>query len=399
MSRPLAPSTSKSNIAIRNPNDYSEALKFVLDIVTINERPNVVGSAKYRGFKYSSDVDVFEAVSVNTCKEEAIALYANLISTIAAEIAMTNREILFNNFRAGMDNRYCFNITGKTTKCDMTKITDKLCSKGLICHEKHVELDKLACKGCWEEFAEQLRKLRTVRWKILDLINQRTILPLGKVMTLREAICMTSLVKLDVISYIEGRLQSVEVIYLFKYTDKNRRQQAIQDLEDYTERIKEDFSRYSSKEHYDPLKLMKRLWSYSNFINCNKIVNLLLPLYTSDMSALNQVVADIEILRELIENHRMQPVKIMLLEATGFKKRLFNHLELEQYKKVYSHIDCVTTLWADIENGGKFDKETFLMMINELEHYLKKVIKKLSNEFLQKARSSFNTVKCRPINL
>ena len=377
--KPLSSSTFK--IVVRDPDNYPDSLKFVLDIVTINETPNVVGSAKYMGMSYASDVDVFEDILMKTNKKEAVELYANLIATIASEIAMTDRKILFNGFKAGMDNRYSFEMTEHTKKNEAAVELNKLCAKNLIDHDKHKELNSLLCKGDWKEFNEQIRLLRTIRWTVLELIEQKKHLTAGKSMTLQEAIAMPSLVKLDVISYIESKVQ------------------AIQDLGDYMVRMKEDFDRYSSVEEYNPLKLMKRLWAFSNFIHCGEIVKLLLPLYRSDMSALNQVVADIEIMRDLVTKQEQIPTKTILIESAGFKKRMFNHLDVKGYRRVHSHLDGIIRLWVDYENGRKFDKNTFLQLINELEQYLKPIIKKISNDFLKKAILEFNKVRCRPIDL
>ncbi len=373
-----------TKVLLKDPSDYPDSLKYVLDVVTINETPNVVGSAKYMAAKYSGDVDVFESVNVDMNKKDAVDLYSNLISTIAIEIMMTNRKILFNGSKAGTDTR--FQMTDEMSKYNRKKFANNLCLMNLISHCEHEELDKMN----EEEFKDKLKKLHVLRWSLHELAAKKKQLRGDKVMTLNEAICMPDMVKIDVISYIEGRLQSIEVVYIFKYKNK-----PIQDLGDYEERMRSDFEKYSSPEHYNPLKLMKRVFAYSRVIDCGEIIKLFTPLYAADMSALNQIVADIEILRNLVEMQPHCPISIMLLEVNGFKKRLYNHKQSD----VCNKLEPITDIWLEWKDTGYFNSELFLSIINELEKDLKVIIFDLSKTFMDKITAKFNTIECRPIDL
>nr|QBK92612.1 MAG: nucleotidyl transferase [Pithovirus LCPAC401] len=373
-----------TKVLLKDPSDYPDSLKYVLDIVTINETPNVVGSAKYMAAKYSGDVDVFESVNVDMNKKDAVELYSNLISTMAIDIMMTDRKILFNGSKAGADVR--FQMKDEMTKYNRKRFANNLCSNNLINHCEHVEFDKMN----EEEFKDKLKKFHVLRWTLRELATKKKHLRGGKVMTLNEAICMPDLVKIDVISYIEGRFQSVEVVYLFKYRNK-----AIQDLGDYEERMRSDFDKYSSPEHYNPLKLMKRIFAFSRVIDCGEVIKLFTPLYSADMSALNQIVADIEIIRDLVEKQSNPPINIMLLEVNGFKKRLLNHNQPD----VCNKLESITDIWIEWKNTGYFDSELFLSIINELETELKVIIFDLSKTFMDKITAKFNTIECRPIDL
>nr|QBK93254.1 MAG: nucleotidyl transferase [Pithovirus LCPAC403] len=373
-----------TKILLKDPLNYSDALKYVLDIITINEKSNVVGSGKYAYAKYPGDVDVFETVDTDLSKVDAIELYSNLISTIAVEIMMSGKEILLNDFKAGADKRY--KMDEKMTVYNRKKFSNSLCIDDLIDHQDHMELDKMNEK----QFTEKLKTYSVLRWTLHELATGKKYLIKSKIITLSEAICMPDLVKMDVISYIEGRLQSLEVVYLFKFKGN-----PIQELGEYEERMRADFVKYSSQEHYNPLKLMKRVMAYSMYINCSEIVKLLTPLYSENMSALNQVIADVEILRDLVEKHKQPPIGIMLLEVLRFKKRLYNHLQPDVCEK----IDRVKPIWLKWKKSGWFDAKTFLCVINELEENLKPIIFNLSKEYIDKITSKFNTIRCRPITL
>jgi len=56
------------------PEKYPEELKILLNIITINEVPKVVGS--YTNHKYQSNVDVFERVTLAASKQEAAKLFS-----------------------------------------------------------------------------------------------------------------------------------------------------------------------------------------------------------------------------------------------------------------------------------------------------------------------------------
>ena len=206
-----------AEVRVKDPSQYPPSLKFVLDVITINEKANVVGSAKYLGMKYAGDVDVFDPVNVNMDKEAALKMYETLISTIASEILMTDRKIIFNEFKAGIDKR--FELEG-----DRKNFIYSLCKQNLITNKEHLYLNSLNDI----KFDSSLKSLYVLKWTLTELIKKQKKLRKGKIITLREALGMTSLVKMDVISYIESRLQSIELVYVFKYQGKN-----IQELGDY----------------------------------------------------------------------------------------------------------------------------------------------------------------------
>ena len=212
-------SMSYQQIALRNVEEFPDSLKFVLNIVTMNEVPKVVGSKAYLTHKYPGDVDVFEQVVVQLPKENALKFYTNNFQTIAQEIAMTNREILFNEFKAGIDQRYNYKIDEDTTSEELTLLTQCLKNKNLLTDIQCDNLMKYISDNM--AYKDELKLLSTVRWDIKEVIKGEKELPYNGHIYLKDALHMDSVIKLDVISYIEGRLQSVETFYDLKYVENN----------------------------------------------------------------------------------------------------------------------------------------------------------------------------------
>src|SRR5579872_3314698 len=70
------PAGNVLNLRIRSPEDYPGKLKRILDLITFNETPKVVGSYAYLNHRYPSDVDVFDKVVLNLNKNDAANFYA-----------------------------------------------------------------------------------------------------------------------------------------------------------------------------------------------------------------------------------------------------------------------------------------------------------------------------------
>ena len=77
-------------ISMRDPESYPDKLKFVLDLITFNEIPRVVGSYAYTTHKYPSDVDVFERVIVNLNAEEAGVFYESQFKIIFEKLLINS---------------------------------------------------------------------------------------------------------------------------------------------------------------------------------------------------------------------------------------------------------------------------------------------------------------------
>ncbi len=377
-------SRSSRQIQVRNPEDYPPFLKFVLSLVGINEVPLVVGSAAYLQFKFPGDVDVFEQVVIKGTRDQALDYYADQFSTIAQELIITQKGIFFADFKAGLDNRYDILVGPQTTQKEMLQIANQLYQQKLVTNLELSILREVGQRtqngGKWEDFKEFLRSLKVVRWSLAEIIQGWKYLPLSKKLTLRDALAMDTAVKLDVISRIESRFQSVETFYDLRYEDATGTY-SFYNLGSYFQNLSEDISKYGRAKHYNPLKVMKRLWALGRVIDCQKLITDLNPLFQSDPAALNQVIADIEVLEILIKQRQGQ-LDIIFLEVIRFKKRIHNHLELDQYSAFLPLVKEVYPLWTRWRRDQIYSRETLLTILGKISDYLKPIIQQKSAAFL-----------------
>lgn len=382
-------------VLVRDPNEFPEELKVALDIVTINESPRVVGSAAFLQHRYPSDVDVFEKVTVRLPREAALGFYADQFKNIMEKI-LVEPEIYYMDFKAGQDVR--FDLVPPGTVIERREMTDHLYDQGLLTFEETVYFYQAADDP--ETFREALRGKRVLRWTPEEVIAGRKELPGGTFILLRDALAHPSVVKLDVVSWVLLRFQSIEVFYNLLYIDPIEGPVEFYPLGSYRESLLEDVQRYSSRMYYNPLKLAKRLWSLSRVAECSSLVAAINPLLSSHAAALNQINSDCELLinfvHRSIEQQKGGPltkvdakwssktVRRLFLEMLGFHKRITNHLTGEAYQTVHQIIDGFFDLWVEWQVSGRLDREGIVRRLEAIRRILRDEIYKQSHEFLRR---------------
>ena len=339
-------------IRSRDPEHFPDELKFLLDLITINEVPKVVGSYAYKNHRYPSDVDVFERVTVKLNKENSAEFYAN-------------------SFR---------NIFQKLTLCQQFYINDFKAGKNL--------LDE---------------PIRWTRSEVLEGYKSGLLL--------KEALMQEAVVKLDVIAWISGKFQSVEVFYSLRFFDEiNGTFKEFYPMKDYVKSLTDDINKYASKEYYNPLKVIKRLWSLSRIKNCNDLVFAIDPLLSSDTAALNQLKSDIEVLIDLnlqiytriknqinligpAESERTlryyDSINKMFLQILSINKRLSNHTHIE----AISLTDQIFKYWVNYSKIGLLDFQFIENQLKKLVTELQDKINTESEKYLQMVESM--NIKCQ----
>lgn len=395
----LSSDRSTGSLQMRNPEHFPEMLKYTLDQLTINETPKVVGSSVYKMHRYPSDVDVFESVDYKTnggqmnnmCsthikspRERALDFYTSQFQNIAQRLLM-QKEIQFNDFKAGMDDRFDIDIPEQSTECDRQKMAYDLAMKYNLCKEEAINIFESASDLA--TFKALIKELKTIRWNLVEIIKGCKTLIGGRVVTLREALEMNALVKLDTIVWISGRFQSVEVFYNLRYSEGGSTYE-FHPLNNYVQGLLEDIEKYSDGDNYSPLKVLKRMWFLSKVVDCKDMLEAITPILGSDAAALNQLSGDIEVLMDLLKNPELthQQLEKIFVETLTFDKRGFNHLDGSVLDKYQLIIKEVFPLYLSqmCEESKKMELAKILKLLHDL---LKPVINETSSYFLNKVNS------------
>lgn len=391
-----------NTLNIRDPEDYPEKLKFTLEQITINEIPTVVGSTAYLQHKYPSDVDVFEDVTVSQNKENALKYYAKSFQNIIQKINV-NKKLFFTDLKIGEDPRFVYDVSNSTMS-DRKKKAYELYRNNLIDDEEYVHLMKHVAENSSDKLKYKmiLRKYLVLRWSPEEVLEGKKVLVGDVFITLEKAINVNALIKIDVSSWITNRYLSVEVFFDLKYME-NGVTTSFHPMGSYQDSLLKAVEFYSMAENYNPLKVAKRLWSLSRIVDCGNLMQAINPLLGSDPAALNQVVADIETIKLMIENkynnsYSTDDDEKIFLQILGFQKRVANHSKDTEF--VDEQMTKVYKIWEgyhfmeENKKEGEIEESTFdirkicemkklIPILDVLDVHLRSQIFDQSKEFIE----------------
>ena len=301
----------------RNPNSYSKKTKDLINLVTIQEDINPVGSQKFKVARYPGDIDIMEPI-INCCSLEDVVIdVSKSIQKIATKIKNTPKVYL-GDFKAGLDNRYNINIGDinaydkvvgyKRTK--VIKYLKELFNKGLLTSDDLNTAFKYITKNfsrkSWEKLAKFIKHFRVIRWSLDELISGQKFVGKGAnkvLLKLSEALKEETITKLDLWGQVDNRYTEITNFFLLSYFDTNGVENTISpSLTNYKERIVKDLKHYGQGTSYQPLKMAKRLWALAVSLNDTSVLEKLYPLFSSEASILYQINAEIETIVLMLEN-------------------------------------------------------------------------------------------------
>jgi len=153
-------------------------------------------------------------------------------------------------------------------------------------------------------------------------------------------------------------------------------------LGDRLDSLNHDIEKYGSKEHWNPLKLAKRLWNRALFVKDRRLTDRLYPLFSSGAAQLNQVAGESETLRfmfrDLTDEELVNVRQRLLNQISGFKRRIndVNDIDLgADEDTLYRLLDQA------IAGNGNEDTVGALL---QAEDIIKAIVSTYSAQFLKK---------------
>lgn len=374
----------------RDPEHYPEELNVILQRLTINENPKVVGSTAYALHKYPSDVDVFEQVKTNLNRKNALKFYADHFSRVGKIIAIDSEDMIFADFKAGQDLRFSYKAFKKRNSSSFgwKYYLSKLLKDRLLTLEEESdlanEIENVQSDQVLETLEKLLRDKRVVRWTVSEMIEKKKTLLRGKSITLEDALSQPYIVKLDVFSWYSGRYQSVEVFYTLGYKKGTGRRNdgSFNPMGSYTQGLLEDIEKYSD---VSPLKVIKRMWSLARVTDCEDMLEALTPELGSDAAALNQVAGDLEMLWTLLDKGLSAVhIKNLFIELIGFGKRTAPHISPNKYAEFAEIAEPWFGIWTQWRTTGELRREELIESMIKGYELLQDVISIQAGSFLKK---------------
>lgn len=345
------------------------------------------GSAAYRVQKYPGDLDLLETF-VGCCSiEEVVESFAKKLMEIASNIKKS-RLHYFSEFKAGLDKRYDIDIgpinNGLYYPNRVTirqKITE-LYQNNLLDNLEYSIVDKiLNIKSMYLGGDEYdvvyyiFRNRKIVRWSLDEILKGYKMLPGNLKLSLIEALKIKTSVKIDLITFVDGRF--VEVTNFFILLEKDESGNYIEINLDYNFLDRNEYRRvydiqikneieklYYSNIFYSPFKMSKRMWAYSRtFKNFNEI-EMLTPLVTGNISLMYQIKSEIDAIIRIFELTKSPPIVHIYNQLSGMKGRLSNVIELmpNELMQFNYYIDSIVRSDSD-------DKKSILSMIKKFLTY------------------------------
>jgi len=292
------------------PQDYPEQYLAVIYAMSLTNTKNIYieGTYSLRGFLYPSDVDCFEKV-----------------------------ETHFRTLNEAKQNI-------KTKLQDMIQRIAKM---------KNIIIGKISI-GIKDE--------KPMKWTPFEVLKGSK----NKINIL-DAIAEPSLIKIDVIAYINSIYIDFSTTYQF-FNNKT----PINDFKLFqTESLDRDIKEYEKEGNY--FKMAKRLFIKTK----NKE---LLELFNGEDGLINQVISNIDTLMYIVENRQKIPFKNISSEIDGF----INKINLLDNKTLVKDSDNIDMLLRQAENSTV--RKTIINKLNTLRTKFDKIVQSDSKEYLKELK-------------
>ena len=370
--------------------DFPAELRHVIDLLALNDTGRPVGSGAFTVHLYPSDLDLFERASGCCGSEDAAAYFASRLQTNAKRISLDD-GVYFSELKAGVDMRFQPASLGHKDLADdahsiQPATLREFNARGLrqwvgtaahiqlISEEEEKEVGALVEQAerdsnkNWQELHNWFRKRWVLRWTLEEVIAGRkeirrdNRMPCDKTpyLTLARAILQGTLVKMDLITFSEGRLVPAEAVYdLYAFESAADRANGARpghltlDMGDYATNLRRDVIMYSGEHHFNPLKVAKRVWALAVQQKYAPLIGALSALFRSDVASVNQVLADAKEVRKAVKDQPAIPKQKLVNVLLTFPKRLANHVAPESI--VYQQSVAVSQQWYSLYTQDLLD--------------------------------------------
>lgn len=334
----------KRLISNKNDINYPDYLKEEIFLLSIDKDfSRLIGSASYRIAKYPSDYDIFEQVNGCCSEEEVINFFINGIKKIVRDV-VNKKNHWFLELKCGTDERFNLNIgTYLNGYFTINKIFVDTMNfyylQGLVSREEITEINninKMNRPGKLEfEIASKiLRNHYILRWEAKEVEKEIKIIGDYSI-KLYDAVKSVSPINIEIIAIVNNRVTDLSNFFILTYQDSKGKIYAINiPLKTYDEfytffleNLKKSIEKVSmSILEFNPLKLVKRYWSYGKFTKDNNLIQELLPIINSDGAFLGQLKSELKTINKLIEHTNNYPKKIIIDQLSSLKWKISTNM-------------------------------------------------------------------------
>ena len=203
---------------------------------------------------------------------------------------------------------------------------------------------------------------KPIKWTYEDIMNGYKYFDNDLKITFQETLTQDSIIKLDLIAFLDGEYIEITTNYYFDFKNKGK---TFKELSDDEIKRKLLYDARLLKAESNVYKSLKRLYSYYQIVNNKKGQEKLIKLFNSPVGHLNKLVNSLKTISLLINNEK-KPNKSAIIRAID---KIKNHL------KPYSN----TPLLDDLDNLS-FDKID--SRVNQTIDKLSEVVSKETDKYI-----------------
>lgn len=375
------------------PLNYPAEIIDIIESMSFTEGKEVaiVGSMSIKSQQYAGDYDMIENVNTNyksdtTAIEQLVKDFQHIINGL-----LVKKNIYIGDIKAGIipewqvipDEARIEN--GRVVGFDKSKVINKVLElqsqKVLSKSEGGMILESLSSRKTHPPSPEEFLALKKdvkphlIHWTPAEVIAGYTTLPTGRHYSLSEAFASPTIVKLDVIAYVQNnRYTDFSIIYLLFNRGKPLNKV---DMSNDIDSIKQDLEAYYVLGNY--FKALKRMFSLARKYKDTKTIEKLNTILNSDLGRLYSIISDIGTLQYLLENESHLSIERIRYELDQFRGRLGNVYTVKTPDKVLEELLRLEDLPRT--QVGRSTLEKVLSDIEQqLEDLLNKGAKKVGND-------------------
>jgi hypothetical protein len=396
-----------SYLRTRPPYAIPKEINDEIKLLTFNKKDpqiRIYGSFEYIIQKYAADIDLTENYELKGTKKSTILNFEKSLRKIVKQM-LSRPDHWFAEFKTGYDSRY--NIDIGVLKNGHYKVdanlysnTAKMLKKGLLTQEEsklifdsiNSTLKNSFNSDAYDVIFNIFRRRKILRWTRQEIENKKKELPLGKIITLSQALGMKGHVKIDEIAVISNKFVEITNYLFIGYINTKGHTIPINlDKNDFVENVNESLRSeieklYLSNFYFSPFKAVKRIFALSRILflyhdehNYETDLIKIIPFVSSDVSSLYQIKSQLDAVIKIIELYITPPKKAIYKQIEDLKISFSSMIQLKD-----EGIKIAVDIIDDI--NGTTKKKLKIKYINELITFIKWSINKLTIEYFNKIK-------------
>ena len=332
----------KQLIQIKPMESYPFDIKKELMIISLkpSEMATPFGSAIYRMQPYGADIDALQHIHYNT-EYETIQQFIRALRHIVLTL---DRNHVYSEFKCGLDWNYVI-IVGKfengifTPDKELVNILKDRHQRSLLSDKEYATMmnalklvednkdDTNINSMAYDYIFDLLRNKMVLRWSKKDILKGWIATTYNPRYLLAEALNDETIVKIDLISLVNGKFVEVTNILFLAYPETAGNGEVeyipinVSEEKLHSRGLSPDIEKlYCSNKFYSPFKACKRIYAEMRRIHNYEYLTKLAPIIRHDISRLYQLKSQIETFLIILSrskakyyinliNHQLQEIK------------------------------------------------------------------------------------------